>query len=102
MTMNSKVLVITNGPAVGRTTLVNSILRVLQVKGVRVAPAVRSGRAANAWPPAPGSRRHDPPPARGGFGPAGSLKNFAHFGGSSSRASQAASSAARSSACMSR
>ena len=42
----SKVLVITGGPGVGKTTLVNSILRVLGAKGVCIALCSPTGRAA--------------------------------------------------------
>ena len=42
----SKVLVITGGPGVGKTTLVNSILRILIAKQVRVALGAPTGRAA--------------------------------------------------------
>ena len=42
----SKVLVITGGPGVGKTTLVNSILRILIAKQVRVALGGTTGRAA--------------------------------------------------------
>ncbi|MCW2241786.1 SF1B family DNA helicase RecD2 [Azospirillum canadense] len=42
----SKVLVITGGPGVGKTTLVNSILKVLRAKGVAIALAAPTGRAA--------------------------------------------------------
>ena len=41
-----KALVITGGPGVGKTTLVNSILKVLQAKGVTVALCAPTGRAA--------------------------------------------------------
>jgi len=41
-----KVLVITGGPGVGKTTLVNSILKVLGAKGVAVALCAPTGRAA--------------------------------------------------------
>ncbi len=44
--VSSKVMVITGGPGVGKTTLVNSILRILVVKGVTVALAAPTGRAA--------------------------------------------------------
>ena len=44
--LQSKVLVITGGPGVGKTTLVNSILKILNVKGVRIALAAPTGRAA--------------------------------------------------------
>jgi exodeoxyribonuclease V alpha subunit len=46
MTVSSKVMVITGGPGVGKTTLVNAILRILVVKGVTVALAAPTGRAA--------------------------------------------------------
>ncbi len=44
--VSSKVMVITGGPGVGKTTLVNAILRILAVKGVKVALAAPTGRAA--------------------------------------------------------
>jgi exodeoxyribonuclease V alpha subunit len=46
LALRSKVLVITGGPGVGKTTLVNSILKILLVKGVSVALAAPTGRAA--------------------------------------------------------
>jgi exodeoxyribonuclease V alpha subunit len=42
----SKVLVITGGPGVGKTTLVNSILKILLAKNVAVALCAPTGRAA--------------------------------------------------------
>lgn len=42
----SKLLVITGGPGVGKTTIVNAILRILVAKGVRVLLAAPTGRAA--------------------------------------------------------
>jgi exodeoxyribonuclease V alpha subunit len=42
----SKLLVITGGPGVGKTTLVNSILKVLRAKQVNVALCAPTGRAA--------------------------------------------------------
>ena len=42
----SKVLVITGGPGVGKTTLINAILKVLAAKGVEIALAAPTGRAA--------------------------------------------------------
>jgi exodeoxyribonuclease V alpha subunit len=41
-----KLLVITGGPGVGKTTLVNAILKILLAKGVAVALAAPTGRAA--------------------------------------------------------
>jgi exodeoxyribonuclease V alpha subunit len=58
LALRSKVLVVTGGPGVGKTTLVNSILKVLVAKGVEVALAAPTGRAARrlararAWAPA--------------------------------------------------
>ena len=46
MAVSSKVMVITGGPGVGKTTLVNAILSILVVKGVSVALAAPTGRAA--------------------------------------------------------
>ena len=46
MAVSSKEMVITGGPGVGKTTLVNAILRILVVKGVFVALAAPTGRAA--------------------------------------------------------
>lgn len=43
---SSKVLVITGGPGVGKTTLVNAILRVLGARAVRPALCAPTGRAA--------------------------------------------------------
>lgn len=44
--VSSKVMVITGGPGVGKTTLVNAILNLLTVKGTSVALAAPTGRAA--------------------------------------------------------
>ena len=44
--LTSKVLVITGGPGVGKTTLVNSILKILETKKLRIALAAPTGRAA--------------------------------------------------------
>jgi exodeoxyribonuclease V alpha subunit len=46
LAISSKLLVITGGPGVGKTTLVNSILKILAVKGLRLALAAPTGRAA--------------------------------------------------------
>jgi exodeoxyribonuclease V alpha subunit len=45
-TVNGKVTVITGGPGVGKTTVVNSILRIIRAKGVRVLLCAPTGRAA--------------------------------------------------------
>ena len=44
--LSSKLLVITGGPGVGKTTLVNSILTILKAKEVSIALAAPTGRAA--------------------------------------------------------
>jgi len=44
--VNGKVTVITGGPGVGKTTVVNSILRILRAKGVSVLLCAPTGRAA--------------------------------------------------------
>src|SRR5438105_6209271 len=44
--LDSKVLVITGGPGVGKTTLVNSILKILVAKNVSIALGAPTGRAA--------------------------------------------------------
>jgi len=44
--VNGKVTVITGGPGVGKTTVVNSILRIIRAKGARVALCAPTGRAA--------------------------------------------------------
>ncbi len=46
LALRSKVLVITGGPGVGKTTLVNSILRILAAKGVKLLLCAPTGRAA--------------------------------------------------------
>jgi exodeoxyribonuclease V alpha subunit len=46
LALASKVLVITGGPGVGKTTLVNSILKIVIAKQVRVALCAPTGRAA--------------------------------------------------------
>lgn len=42
----SKVLVITGGPGVGKTTIINTILRILGAKGLKILLAAPTGRAA--------------------------------------------------------
>ncbi|MCF7847565.1 MAG: ATP-dependent RecD-like DNA helicase [Kiritimatiellales bacterium] len=44
--VESKVMVITGGPGVGKTTLVNSILKIFRAKKLRVALCAPTGRAA--------------------------------------------------------
>ncbi len=46
MALISKALVITGGPGVGKTTLVNSLLKILIVKNVSIALCAPTGRAA--------------------------------------------------------
>jgi exodeoxyribonuclease V alpha subunit len=46
MALASKVLVITGGPGVGKTTIVNTILRILTAKNVRLLLCAPTGRAA--------------------------------------------------------
>ncbi len=46
MAISGKVGVITGGPGVGKTTVVNSILRILRAKGVEVLLCAPTGRAA--------------------------------------------------------
>jgi molybdopterin-guanine dinucleotide biosynthesis protein len=43
----SKVLVMTGGPGVGKTTIVNAILRILAAKDVSLLLCAPTGRAAN-------------------------------------------------------
>lgn len=44
--LDSKVAIITRGPGVGKTTLVNSLLRILRAKGTTVLLCAPTGRAA--------------------------------------------------------
>ncbi len=44
--VSSRLLVITGGPGTGKTTLVNGIVQILERKGVRIALAAPTGRAA--------------------------------------------------------
>jgi exodeoxyribonuclease V alpha subunit len=50
----SKVLVITGGPGVGKTTIVKGILRILAAKGVRLSLCAPTGRAAKRMTEATG------------------------------------------------
>lgn len=54
LALSSKVLVITGGPGVGKTTIVNSILRVLAAKGVKLLLCAPTGRAAKRMTEATG------------------------------------------------
>lgn len=54
LALRSKVLVITGGPGVGKTTLVNAILRILAVKGTRLLLCAPTGRAAKRMTEATG------------------------------------------------
>ena len=44
--LQSKVMIITGGPGVGKTTVVNSILKIVQAQGMAVALCAPTGRAA--------------------------------------------------------
>ena len=50
----SKVLVITGGPGVGKTTIVNAILRILSAKGISLLLCAPTGRAAKRMTEATG------------------------------------------------
>jgi exodeoxyribonuclease V alpha subunit len=50
----SKTMVITGGPGVGKTTIVNSILRILSAKGVNILLCAPTGRAAKRMSEATG------------------------------------------------
>jgi exodeoxyribonuclease V alpha subunit len=73
LAISSKLLVITGGPGVGKTTLVNSILKILAVKGLRLALAAPTGRAAKRLTESTGleaktiHRLLETDPAKGGF-----------------------------------
>ena len=73
LALSSKVLVITGGPGVGKTTIVNSILRILAAKGARIVLCAPTGRAARRMTEACGleartiHRLLEVDPASGGF-----------------------------------
>jgi exodeoxyribonuclease V alpha subunit len=54
LALMSKVLVITGGPGVGKTTIVNAILRILAAKGVSLLLCAPTGRAAKRMTEATG------------------------------------------------
>ena len=54
LALRSKMLVITGGPGVGKTTIVNSILRILAAKAVRLLLCAPTGRAAKRMTEATG------------------------------------------------
>ena len=54
LAMISKVLVVTGGPGVGKTTIVNSILRILAAKGTQLLLCAPTGRAAKRMTEATG------------------------------------------------
>ena len=54
LALMSKVLVITGGPGVGKTTIVNAILRILAAKGVEMLLCAPTGRAAKRMTEATG------------------------------------------------
>ncbi len=54
LALSAKILVITGGPGVGKTTIVNSILRILAAKGVRLLLCAPTGRAAKRMSEATG------------------------------------------------
>jgi exodeoxyribonuclease V alpha subunit len=54
LALMSKVLVITGGPGVGKTTIVKAILRILAAKGVRLLLCAPTGRAAKRMSEATG------------------------------------------------
>jgi exodeoxyribonuclease V alpha subunit len=54
LALRSKVLVVTGGPGVGKTTIVNSILRILAAKGAKLLLCAPTGRAAKRMTEATG------------------------------------------------
>ncbi|MCZ4260580.1 ATP-dependent RecD-like DNA helicase [Limimaricola sp. G21655-S1] len=54
LALRSKVLIITGGPGVGKTTIVNSILRILEAKSVELLLCAPTGRAAKRMTEATG------------------------------------------------
>jgi exodeoxyribonuclease V alpha subunit len=54
LALTAKALVITGAPGVGKTTIVNSILKILAAKGVRLLLCAPTGRAAKRMTEATG------------------------------------------------
>lgn len=54
LALMSKVLVMTGGPGVGKTTIVNAILRILAAKGIELSLCAPTGRAAKRMTEATG------------------------------------------------
>ena len=54
MALSSKASVITGGPGVGKTTIVNAILRILSAKGIDILLRAPTGRAAKRMSEATG------------------------------------------------
>lgn len=73
LAVTAKVMVLTGGPGVGKTTLVNAIVQVMAAKGLRVVLAAPTGRAAKRLSEATGReartihRLLEFDPATGGF-----------------------------------
>src|SRR5450432_937137 len=73
LALMSKTLVLTGGPGVGKTTIVNSILRILAAKGVNLVLCAPTGRAAKRMKEATGfeaktiHRLLEADPKAGGF-----------------------------------
>ena len=66
LALASKAVVITGGPGVGKTTIVDAILRILAAKGVERVLCAPTGRAARRMSEATGfGGPHHPPAARG-------------------------------------
>ena len=66
LALASKVLVITGGPGVGKTTIVNAILGILAAKGVQLLLCAPTGRAAKRLSETTGHEGQDhPSPPRG-------------------------------------
>jgi len=54
LALHSKIIVITGGPGVGKTTIINSVLRILAAKGVKLLLCAPTGRAAKRMTEATG------------------------------------------------